>query len=190
MLAKRTPEKRPDLAKWERLREIIRTRSLLRGGEFLLSSGQQSSYYFNMKPTTLNPEGGGLIADLLFDMIADDNGRFIGGLAMGAIPIVTAVSIRSWPERPISGFFVRDEAKDHGTKAVIEGSLEDGAEVILLDDVTTEGRSAMKAVKAVRERNCNILKVITVVDRLEGAEETFRREHIPFFPLFTRRDFE
>ena len=59
-----------------------------------------------------------------------------------------------------------------------------------MDDVTTEGRSAMKAVKAVRERNCNILKVITVVDRLEGAEETFRREHIPFVPLFTRRDFE
>jgi orotate phosphoribosyltransferase len=190
MLAKRTPQKRPDLVKWERLREIIRARSLLRGGEFLLSSGQKSGYYFNMKPTTLNPEGSVLIADLLFDMIADDNARFIGGLAMGAIPIVTAVSIRSWRERPIDGFFVRDEAKDHGTKELIEGSLEDGAQVILLDDVTTAGRSAMKAVKAVRERNCKILKVITVVDRLEGADETFRREQIPFVPLFTRRDFE
>jgi orotate phosphoribosyltransferase len=189
MLAKRVTRE-PNLRKRQRLLEIIQAQSLLKNQDFLLSSGQESNYYFDMKRTTLDPEGGGLIADLLFDMISADNARFIGGLAMGAIPIVAAVSIRSWQERPIKGFFVRVEVKDHGTRELIQGFIEDGADVILLDDITTLGRSMMKAVRAVRERKCNILKVITVVDRLEGAEATFRREGIPFVPLFTTRDFD
>jgi orotate phosphoribosyltransferase len=85
---------------------------------------------------------------------------------------------------------VRDEVKNHGTKELIYGFIEDGAEVILVDDVTTLGRSVMKAVAMVRERACKIRKVITVVDRLEGAEATFRDQGIPFFPLFTTRDFD
>ena len=108
---------------------------------------------------------------------------------MGAIPIVTAVSIRSWPEHPIKAFYVRDEIKDHGTQELIYGFIEDGAEVVLVDDVTTEGRSVMKAVAAVRQRGCKILKVITLVDRLEGAEANFKEAAIPFIPIFTTRDF-
>jgi orotate phosphoribosyltransferase len=188
MLAKRTiPENRDHR---ERLREIIRTQSLLKEREFQLSSGRRSNYYFDMKKTTLDPEGGGLLADLLFDLVGKEGARFIGGLAMGAIPIVTAVSIRSWPEHPIRAFYVRDEIKNHGTQELIYGFIEDGAEVILVDDVTTEGRSAMKAVAAVRQRGCKILKVITVVDRLEGAEANFKDAGIPFVPIFTTRDFD
>jgi orotate phosphoribosyltransferase len=162
----------------------------LRGREFLLSSGRESTYYFDMKKTTLDPEGGGLVADLVYDMMAADNARFIGGLAMGAIPIVTAVAIRSWRDHPIQAFYVRDEVKNHGTKELIYGFIKEGVEVVLVDDVTTEGRSAMKAVKAVRELGCKVVKVITIVDRLEGAETNFRREGIPFVPLFTTRDFD
>lgn len=188
MLAKRTiPENCDDR---ERLREIIRTQSLLKEREFQLSSGRHSNYYFDMKKTTLDPEGGGLVADIVFDMVSEAGARFIGGLAMGAIPIVTAVAIRSWPEHPIRAFYVRDEIKNHGTQELIYGFIADGAEVILVDDVTTEGRSVMKAVAAVRQRGCKILKVITVVDRLEGAAANFQDARIPFAPIFTTRDFD
>jgi orotate phosphoribosyltransferase len=143
-----------------------------------------------MKKTTLDPEGGALVADLVFDMVRKEGARFIGGLAMGAIPIVAAVSIRSWPEHPIKAFYVRDEIKNHGTQELIYGFVEDGADVILVDDVTTEGRSVMKAVAAVRQRRCRILKVITVVDRLEGAQGNFKDAGIPFVPMFTTMDFD
>lgn len=176
--------------KKHRLREIIRERSLLRDKEFLLASGELSNYYFNMKKTTLDPEGISLVADLLFARLRDTDFQFLGGLETGAIPIVTAISMRSWPERPINSFFVRDRAKDHGTRDLIDGFIEDGARVIIVDDVTTKGNSAMKAVQAVRNRHCVVVKVISIVDRLEGAYTNFEREGIPFEPLFTTRDFD
>jgi orotate phosphoribosyltransferase len=188
MLAKRTiPENHVNR---ERLREIIRAQSLLKDREFQLSSGRRSNFYFDMKKTTLDPEGGVLVANLVFDMVCKEGARFIGGLAMGAIPIVTAVAIRSWPEHPVRAFYVRDEIKHHGTQELIYGFVEDGAEVILVDDVTTEGRSVMKAVAAVCQRGCKIIKVITVVDRLEGAATNFKGAGIPFVPIFTTRDFD
>ncbi len=190
MLAKRRVPENRDTEKRERLREIIRAGSLLKDREFRLSSGRRSNYYFDMKKTTLDPEGGALVADLVYEMVRQEGVRFIGGLAMGAIPIVTAVSIRSWPEHPIRAFYVRGEIKDHGTQELIYGFIEDGAEVVLVDDVTTEGRSVMKAVAAVRQRGCNIVKVITVVDRLEGARANFEDAAIPFVPIFTTRDFD
>jgi orotate phosphoribosyltransferase len=138
----------------------------------------------------MDPEGGGLVGEIILDMIVQDSARFIGGLAMGAIPIVTAVSICSWRVRPVKAFYVRDDIKSHGTQKLIYGHIEDRADVILVDDVTTEGKSAMRAVTAVKERGCRVLKVITIVDRLEGAEIKFREEGIPFFPIFTTRDFD
>jgi orotate phosphoribosyltransferase len=183
------PAKHDD-EKRRRLREIIRAQSLLKNGEFRLSSGRSSNYYFDMKKTILDPEGGGLVADLVFDMVRREGVRFVGGLAMGAIPIVTAVSIRSWPEDPIQAFYVRDEVKDHGTQEQIYGFIEDGADVVLVEDVTTVGGSVMKAAAAVRRRGCKILKVIAVVDRLEGARDNLAAAGIPFAPLFTTRDFD
>ena len=88
------------------------------------------------------------------------------------------------------GFYVREEIKDHGTQKLIEGFIEDGANVIILDDVTTLGSSVMKAVQAVRDRKCRVVKVITIVDRLEGAAETFSREGLEFVPIFTTKDFD
>jgi orotate phosphoribosyltransferase len=89
----------------------------------------------------------------------------------------------------IFGQPLREEIKNHGTQQLVEGHIENGADVIIIDDVTTKGTSAMKAVAAVRQRNCNVLKVITIVDRLEGASETFRNEGLGFVPLFTTKDF-
>jgi len=116
---------RADLpAKRERLLGIIRRQSLLENRDFVLASGRSSSFFFDMKQTMFDPEGASLAADLLFDRIEDEAVDYIGGLETGAIPIVAALCARSWPEKPIRGFFVRKEAKGHGTDQRIDGLLE------------------------------------------------------------------
>lgn len=136
-----------------------------------------------------DPEGASLLADLLFARIKDEDVDCIGGMETGAIPIVATLSMRSWPEKPIKGFFVRKEVKGHGTDQRIDGLLEDGSRVILLEDVTTTGGSAMQVVEQTRQLGCTVVKVIAVVDRLEGAAENLQASGIKFESLFTRRDF-
>jgi orotate phosphoribosyltransferase len=170
----------------ERLREIIRRKSLL-VGEFKLASGAMSKYYLDMKPTTFDPEGANLIARIVFEMLKEDEAvEAIGGLELGAVPIIADVSLLSWPERPISGFVVRKEKKGHGTDQKIDGNFRAGSTVVLLDDVTTKGGSVLQAVHAVRSRGAKVNKVITIVDRLEGAAENLRKHGIDLIPVFTR----
>ena len=174
--------------KRQKLLAIIRHASLLQG-EFRLTSGGSSNFFIDLKKTMLDPEGASLLADLLFDRIRAEDVDFIGGMETGAIPIVAAVCMRSWPEKPIKGFFIRKEAKGHGTDQRVDGLLDRGSRVILFEDVTTTGSSVMRAVEQTRQFQCTILKVIAVVDRLEGAEDNFRQAGIIFEALFTRRDF-
>jgi orotate phosphoribosyltransferase len=168
---------------------IIRRQSLLQNRDFVLASGRSSNFFFDMKKTMLDPEGAALLADLLFDAIKDDDVDCIGGLETGAIPIVAALCARSWPEKPLKGFFVRKENKGHGTDQRIDGLLQRGSRVILFEDVTTTGGSAMQAVNQARQLDCTVRKVVSVVDRLEGAEENFRAAGIRFESVFTWRDF-
>ncbi len=175
---------------WQRLREIIKEKSLLTDKAFTLASGQSSAYYFDMKPTTFNPEALNLLCPMLYHLVSGRRGVFVGGLAIGAIPIISALVHYSSTREGIMGFYVREEIKNHGTQNLIEGFLEHGADVIMLDDVTTTGGSVMKAVNAIRERDCKVLKVITIVDRCEGAAERFAREQIEFVALYTTRDFD
>ena len=142
-----------------------------------------------MKKTMFDPEAAALLADLLFDAIKDEDVEYIGGLETGAIPIVSALCARSWPEKPLKGFFVRKENKGHGTDQRIDGLLQRGSKVILFEDVTTTGGSAMQAVNQARQLDCTVLRVVSVVDRLGGAEENFRAAGIKFNSLFTWRDF-
>jgi orotate phosphoribosyltransferase len=182
--------KTPDLsAKRQKLLAIISRASVLQGQEFRLTSGGTSNFFIDLKKTMLDPEGASLLADLLFDKIKTEDVDCVGGMETGAIPIVAAICARSWPEKPINGFFIRKEAKGHGTDQRVDGVLERGSRVILFEDVTTTGSSVMRAVDQARLFQCTILKVITVVDRLEGAEENFRNAGIAFEALFTRRDF-
>ncbi len=176
-------------AKRQRLREIIRDRSLLQDRGFVLSSGRSSNFFFDMKRTLLDPEGAVLVADLLFDMIRGDDVDAVGGLETCAIPIVALLCARSWPEKPITGFFARKEAKGHGTDQRIDGLLDPGARVILFEDVTTTGSSVMQAAEQVRRLDCKIVRIISIVDRLEGAVDNFKAVGIPFESLFTWRDF-
>ena len=175
--------------KKQKLHAIISRASLLRDGEFRLTSGRSSNFFFDLKRTMLDPEGASLLADLLFDRIKGEPVDCIGGMETGAIPIVATLCMRSWPQKPIKGFFIRKEAKGHGTDQRVDGLLENGSRVILLEDVTTTGGSAMRAVEQVRRAQCTVIKVIAVVDRLEGAEDNFRRSGIRFEALFDRRDF-
>ena len=173
----------------QKLLAIIRRASLLQGRDFRLTSGRSSNFFIDLKKTMLDPEGASLLADLLFDKIKAEDVDCIGGMETGAIPIVAALCMRSWPEKPIKGFFIRKEAKGHGTDQRVDGLLDRGSRVILFEDVTTTGSSVMQAVDQTRQFQCTILKVITVIDRLEGAEENFRQAGITFEALFTRRDF-
>jgi orotate phosphoribosyltransferase len=168
---------------------LIRHRSLIVNRDFTLVSGRASNFFFDMKRTVFDPQAAPLVADLLFEMIRDEAVDCIGGLETGAIPIVALVCARSWPEKPLRGFFVRKEMKGHGTDQRIDGLLEPGARVILFEDVTTTGGSAMQAVAAARGQGCTIVKIVSIVDRLEGAVENFRAAGIRFEWLFNWRDF-
>jgi orotate phosphoribosyltransferase len=175
----------------ERLRlwEIIREKSFLRGRTYRLASGRMSDIYFRMKSTVLHPEGANLVADEILRRIEGERVDAIGGMVIGAVPIATAVSVKSYPHRPIPAFFVRAEVKGHGTEELIDGYLEKGWHAVVVEDVTTTGGSVMKAIKAVRERGCTVSKVITIVDRLEGAKENLAREGVELVALYTRDDF-
>ena len=173
-----------------RLRDIIRARSLLTAGSFTLASGRASSMFFDMKPAMLDPEAANLIADAVLDRLDAPELDAVGGLAMGAVPIVSVVCAKSFQRgRPLQGFFVRKEAKDHGTAKLIEGNLAPGARAVVLEDVTTTGGSALRAVEAVRSAGGSVVKVISIVDRLEGAADTFLAHGLSFEAVFTKDDF-
>jgi orotate phosphoribosyltransferase len=176
-----------------RLAEIIRKRSFGRG-EITLASGRTSNFYFNLKPTMLDPEGAALLAELTFEALKDDGLDYVGGLEMGAVPLAGAVAQLSWIKgHPIAAFFVRKQPKEHGARLSVEGlakgeSLQ-GKRVVIVEDVTTTGSSALKAVGAVREAGGEIALVYTMVDREEGASETFAQAGIPFRSLYKAGEF-
>jgi orotate phosphoribosyltransferase len=177
-----------------RLIAIVRERSFSTGAETKLASGRSSNFYFNMKPTMLDPEGAHLIATLTLGVLEGSRADLIGGLEMGAVPLAVAAAVTSHAtDRPLRAFFVRKQAKEHGARKLVEGlgpgeTLE-GKRVVILEDVTTTGGSSMKAIEAVRAEGGIVTQVITVVDRLEGAADTFKAAGIPFRALLTAADF-
>ncbi|HLG90297.1 MAG TPA: orotate phosphoribosyltransferase [Alphaproteobacteria bacterium] len=172
-----------------RLRAIIEEKSLMRGN-FTLASGRPSNFLFDMKKTMLDPKGINLLADAILEKTAGIDASAIGGLAMGAVPIVIATILKSQDtRRPLKGFWVRKEQKDHGTKASADGYIESGARVIVVEDVTTTGESVLKAVAEAKGRGCEIAAVVTILDRLEGARERLAAEGIDLLAVFTKQDF-
>jgi orotate phosphoribosyltransferase len=170
---------------------LIKARSFRRG-TIALASGRTSEFDFDMKPTMFDPAGASYLAELILESITALPVDYIGGLAIGAVPLIGSVTMLSHRHgRPIPGFFVRAQVKDHGTKRKIEGTSESlkDKNVVILEDVTTTGGSAMTAVNAAVEEGARVVLVLTVVDRLEGAIEQFRREGIPFQSIFTAAEF-
>ncbi len=156
-------------------------------GEFTLSSGKKSSYYLDGRMTTLSAEGAKVIGEILYDWIAPLNVDAVGGMTMGADPIVTAISLTSALKgNPLNGFLIRKEAKAHGMGRQIEGHLQPGNRVVLIEDVMTTGQSFLKAIEAVHyfSSDIEIVQLIALVDRNEGATEVLKPTQIPVQALF------
>jgi orotate phosphoribosyltransferase len=172
-----------------RLREIIAEKSF-REGDFTLSSGRKSDIFINLKPTMLDPEGLNLIADQVLEKLQDHDAEFIGGILMGAAPVLLSVVQKSYfTARPLRGFWVRKERKAHGMQQMIDGDPGAGDRIVVVDDVTTTGESLLKAVDAMRSRGCEIVGVLTIVDRCEGAVERVRESGYDLISIFDRYDF-
>jgi orotate phosphoribosyltransferase len=154
----------------DRLLEIILEKSFQYSEEpiFKLVSGGVSNFYFNCKPTMLDPKGKELIGRLIFSTIRDLQVTGIGGLELGSVPISSAVSLISQLEgQPIKEFIVRKEKKDHGIPAKVEGECVAGEKVVVVDDVITTGGSTIKAIEAVQKLGLEVSKVVVLVDREE-----------------------
>jgi orotate phosphoribosyltransferase len=176
-----------------RLADIIRVRSFGRG-EITLASGRKSDFYFNLKPTMLDPEGAALLAELTYEALRDETVDYVGGLEMGAVPLAGAIAQLSWMKNhPIAAFFVRKKPKEHGARLAIEGLAKNetlqGKRVVIVEDVTTTGGSAIKAVEAVREAGAEIVMVLTMIDREEGATDNFSQAGLPFRSLYKASEF-
>lgn len=160
-------------------------------GDFVLSSGQQSSYYINGKQVTLHPHGALAVGRLLLSQLPSET-KAVAGLTLGADPIVSAVSVVSALEnRPIPALIVRKEAKGHGTQEYIEGpELPTGAKVVVLEDVVTTGQSAMKAVERLRNVGYDVDQVIALVDRQQGGAQFYESVGLKFEALFSIADLQ
>jgi orotate phosphoribosyltransferase len=173
-----------------RLFAIVKAKSFVRG-DIVLASGERSTYYFDMKPSMFDAEGAGLLCDLIFARLDGISCDYVGGLEMGAVPLISPLNAKSFAAgRPIDGFFVRKQPKGHGTKKRIEGVTDlKGKSVVIVEDVTTTGGSAMIAVRELQEAGATVTLVISILDRQQGASELYAAAGIPFQSLFQASDF-
>jgi orotate phosphoribosyltransferase len=175
------------------LLELVRSRSF-RSGKFTLSSGLESNLYFNLKPTMMCPRGAYLAARAFLDVIHEEGAAFVGGLEMGAVPLIGALAAIGEAEgRPVGTFFVRKAPKAHGTRETIEGlgpgeSLA-GKHVLMLDDVATTGGSIMVAITAARAAGADVDTALVVVDRGEGAEAYLAERGVRLLSIFQGSQF-
>jgi orotate phosphoribosyltransferase len=174
----------------EQLKRLLLAKSY-RQGSFTLSSGRQSDFYIDGKQTTLSAEGAYLCGRLLFELIRRHPQPIgaVGGMTLGADPLVTAVSLVSYLEKsPIPAFIVRKESKKHGTEDYLEGraNLPGGAIVALVEDVVTSGGTLLKVIDRVEAQGFKVGLVATIVDRQEGGAEALAARGFPLQSIFTR----
>ena len=165
----------------DKLKALLKEKAV-KVGEFTLSSGKKSNFYIDCRKVTLDPSGAKLIGGLILDKINGLKADAIGGLTLGADPIVGAVIALG----DLPGFIVRKEEKEHGTKQKIEGLLESGWRVVIVEDVATTGSSALQAIRAAEAVGAKVIKVIAVVDREEGSREALK--NYDFDPLFKKSE--
>ena len=184
-------DKEVDCQTWDDPRETLLQmlrRDAYRKGEFKLSSGRTSEHYVNCKPVTLSGKGIVLVSPMLLECIEDDSVA-VGGLTLGADPLVTGVSQSAWfHDRNLDALIVRKEAKGHGTGAWIEGPLPpEGSVVTVLEDVITTGGSAIKAATRLRDAGYVVNRVLSIVDRQENgeADEFMESVGLELYSLFS-----
>ncbi len=197
-----------------RLLELLRDRSFARK-KVTLASGRESDFFIDCKQTVLSAEGHVLVGALLFDaLLRLPKHEAVAGVELGGCPLASAVAYASFqhheaysaaaarvsvlgPDAPASplgaldAIYVRKDAKDHGSKRLLEGDsrLARGARVAIVEDVITTGGSTLKAAAKLRDAGYAVVGVVAVVDRLEGGREAVEAEKLPVIALYTRRDF-
>jgi orotate phosphoribosyltransferase len=153
---------------------------------FKLVSGKLSRFYVNCKPTILNPRGMYLVGHLVFEMVKDLNLNGIGGLTFGADPIAMATAFASELKgRPIKAFSIRKTQKNHGIIKWVEGDMNPGDRVVIIDDVATTGGSTIKAIERARSEGLDVVKAVVLVDRQEGGLENIL-QHVEAAAVITK----
>jgi orotate phosphoribosyltransferase len=168
----------------DRLLELAVERGAIKYGQFTLASGRSSSYYFDGRLLSLDPEGARLIAEAMLPGFRQARVAAVGGLTLGADPIVASIALVSGQEgEGIPGFIVRKEVKTHGMGQSTEGPLRPGSRVAIVDDVCTSGGSLFQAIEAAELAGCTVVKVAAVLDRNEGGSAELARRGYPFVAL-------
>jgi orotate phosphoribosyltransferase len=171
------------------LRALVHDKAL-RFGDFTLASGKKARYYLDVKQVTLDSQGAQLVGHGLLELLADDLPDAVGGMSIGADPIVAAVlTVAGFQGLPLKGFMVRKEAKGHGTQKFIEGPVQSGQRVVIVEDVVTTGGSSLLAIERAEEFGLKVDRVLAIVDRLEGGSEAFAARGLRLESLLTLHDF-
>ncbi len=177
----------------ERLLELLRTHGFRRG-RFTLTSGRESDFFIDCKPTVLRAEGHVLAGRCLLAALRTLPGPIdaVAGVELGGCPLASAVAMTSFLDGdPIDAVYVRKAPKAHGTKNQLEGAahLAKGARLVIAEDTVTTGGSTLRAVEQIRALGFEVAGVLAIVDRSEGGAEAIRAAGLPFVSLFVRRDF-
>lgn len=153
----------------------------LRFGDFTLTSGAKSSYYFDGRILTLDPEGADLVSEAFLAMAVAAGATGVGGPTVAAVPIAGALALRSRQAgTPMDGYFVRDAVKEHGARKQVEGAIKPGAKVVVFDDTVSTGGSLLVAMDAIQDFGCEVMAVLCVLDRHQGGSDEVRRRGVPF----------
>ena len=156
-----------------KLYELINTANRLKclvKGDFILSSGVSSNFYFDGRVLTLNPIGARLIGSIILELFGEDSIDAVAGPAVAAVPIISAVTVlSSFTNHPIGGIIVRPQPKDHGTKQGVEGTIKPGMKVVVVDDTCTTGGTLLKTIRTVQKEGCFVVACVCVLDRKEGG---------------------
>ncbi len=173
----------------ERLIELLRERAL-KFGDFTLASGRKASYYLDGKQITLHADGLRTVSQAFLDLISDLEYDAIGGMSIGADPIIggmLAITAESNPN--MAGFMIRKESKGHGTNQFVEGPVTPGMKVVIVEDVVTTGGSALLAVDRIQDFGCEVICVAGIIDRMEGGAANFAKRNLEHRTLLTIKDF-
>jgi orotate phosphoribosyltransferase len=169
--------------------ELVREKAL-KFGEFTLVSGKQASYYLDGKQITLDSAGASLVAAGILELFGDQLPDAVGGMSIGADPITGAVvTLAGTRNLPLRGFMVRKQAKEHGMQKYLEGPVQPGDQVVIVEDVVTTGGSSLLAIQRCEEFGLSVDAVIAIIDRLEGGRQAFESAGYKFQSLLTIRDF-
>lgn len=171
------------------LTDLFRERAL-KFGDFTLASGKKASYYLDGKQITLHSRGLKLVSEGLLELMPASGIDAVGGMSIGADPMIAGVlSAAARQNRDLIGVLVRKESKGHGTNRYVEGPLQPGMKVVIVEDVVTTGGSSLLAVDRIQEFGCEVVQVLAIIDRMEGGAQNFAARNLPFQSLLTIEDF-